>query len=140
MPDINKDLDRVNISEELSKTAAWKQLTFAENNSPISNASPGDAVDGKKRRRKRSRTTKPGPNVGKDSPQSNPKSPPVENNELIEMNGHTMGLPIEDTPFYSLDCDLSDRLSGHKQNLETKTRKVSCTEYISGSEGSWNCD
>jgi len=96
LPDINKDLDRVNISEELSKTAAWKQLTFAENSSPISNASPGDAVDGKKRRRKRSRTTKPGPNVGKDSPQSNPKSPPVENNELIEMNGHTIGLPIED--------------------------------------------
>ena len=119
MPDINKDLDRVNISEELSKTAAWKQLTFAENNSPISNASPGDAGDGKKRRRKRSRTTKPGPNVGKDSPQSNPKSPPVENNELIEMNGHTMGLPIEDTEHHlqpwmtAKGVDEEETVNGH---------------------------
>lgn len=84
LPDINKDLDRVNLSEELSKTAAWKQLTYAENNSPLTNNSPVDSIDGKKRRRKRSRTSK----HGKDSsPVGTMKPEATEHNEVIEMNG-----------------------------------------------------
>jgi len=87
LPDVNKDLDRVNISEELSKTAAWKQLTYAENNSPLSNSSPIDSVDGKKRRRKRSRSSVK--NGGKDSsPLATSKTAPVENSELIELLDH----------------------------------------------------
>ena len=57
MPDHRKTLARVNISEELSKTAAWKQLTYVENsNSPLSTSPKNDNTDNvKKRRRKRSR-------------------------------------------------------------------------------------
>ena len=99
--DTNKDLDRVNLSEELSKTATWKQLTYAEmkkSNSP--NASPnagGDATDGsnKKRRRKRSRTAnnKPPTSAGVTNKEistppslsmiNDAKLNPVEHSELL---------------------------------------------------------
>ena len=96
--DTNKGLDRVNLSEELSKTATWKHLTYGEmkkSNSPNSNASPsaggaGDVTDGsnKKRRRKRSRTTNnkpPGSNKELSTPplSNGVKSHPVEHSEML---------------------------------------------------------
>ena len=92
MPDHKKTLDRVNISEELSKTAAWKQLTYIENsNSPLSTSPKNDTVD-TKRRRKRKRTREV---VQKDttSPKihrktSNSKKP-VENYLLKGIKEHT---------------------------------------------------
>jgi len=104
----------------LSKTAAWKQLTFAGNNSPISNHSPIDTADGKKRRRKRSRTSKNG--GGKDgSPIGTVKSSPVENNELIEMNGHQI-VPDEATehhlkPWMTQSYDAEDDISAKNKHL-----------------------
>ena len=93
--DTNKDLDRVILSEELSKTATWKQLTYAEKKSNSPNASPnagGDANDGsnKKRRRKRSRTANNKPpssnttvNNKELSMTNDAKSHPVEHSELL---------------------------------------------------------
>ena len=124
----------------MSKTAAWKQLTFAGNNSPIiSNHSPNDNADGKKRRRKRSRTSKTGGGGGaKDgSPVGTVKSAPVEDTEFIEMNEHQI-VPEEATehhlqPGMTQSFDAEDDVLAKNKHLTRQgsdERSPHSTKYL----------
>lgn len=127
MPDHNKETDRVNISEELSKTAAWKQLTYAEhaNTTPSSNV-PNESTDGKKRRKKRSRGQMQRSiclpaNGGFTKPRF------AEENELVEMKPN-VEQSVESNPFYEdqkanaagLNFNDTDRTSPEIPSKETE--------------------
>lgn len=109
----NRGLERVNISEELTKTAAWKQLTYENSYSPFGTSPQDDSMDGKKRRRKRSR----------DHSKQKDISPKLDGKQIYVGQSEdciTLTLPSDEDKNVR---DSNDRFSSQRQSHDRNSSK-----------------